>query len=550
MKPNTTKHQSAGHSGWLTAIAASALSLILAACGGSSDGDSSQADPAPLAKAACSSDERPESGLQGQIPMAERTAGFKGFNCNLQVLSATQSAKAPNGERLFQQTAMMRDTSGRTCIYGGGAFLEHLGTVVIDVTDPSQPVETSYLTTPAMQNPGEGLKVHEGRGLLVSARYNATNPRVIQLGYDGRSMTFLPGSGTDPAVQGFDIYDVKTDCRHPQLLATTTALTFSTAGLPPPAPGATWPNPDFVYGHEGMFAPDGLTYYVSDVAHGVIHALDVADPIIPKVLGTFAFPYQVLTHGVSVTNDGNRGYFAQGALPGPNGMAPQRGVYHNGFAVVDTSEIQARKPNPKMYFISETVIRDGAAIQLPLQVKIKGKPYVIALGEFGTGSTPAGRKAACAAGLTPFSKVKIFDIENEQYPSHVSDITLEANDPKNCAIFAPEIDLPRPVPFVYDVHHCSVDNRDEATTLACGYFESGVRVYDIRDPLRVKEIAYFNPPSKAGRPGTGWCGSMAILDAAKGMVYSYCQDSGVLALKFSNGVWPLPGSSTPADRQL
>src|SRR5207245_411908 len=114
----------------------------------------------------------------------------------------------------------------------------------------------------------------------------------------------------DPAVQGFDVYDVKTDCRHPQLLATTTALTFSTTGMPLEN-GKALPNPDFVYGHEGMFAPDGLTYYVSDVGHGVVHAMDMADPINPKLLGTYRFPYKILPHGVTVSIDGNRAYLAQ-----------------------------------------------------------------------------------------------------------------------------------------------------------------------------------------------------------------------------------------------
>src|SRR5205085_3427512 len=157
-----------------------------------------------------------------------------------------------------------------------------------------------------------------------------------------------------------------------------------------------------------------------------------------------------------------------------------------------------------MRFISEAVIRDGAAEQLALQVKIKGRSYVLALGEQGTGNKPSAWKAVCAAGLTPFSKVKIFDVEEEQYPKHVNDIVIEANDPKNCAAIAPDLDLPRALSsFAYDVHHCSVDNRDDATTLACGYFESGIRVYDIRDPAHVKEIAYFSPPSKPGHAGTG-----------------------------------------------
>jgi hypothetical protein len=69
---------------------------------------------------------------------------------------------------------------------------------------------------------------------------------------------------------------------------------------------------------------------------------------------------------------------------------------------------------------------------------------------------------------------------------------LETHDPANCSKVLP--DLAGLSTFTYGSHYCSVDNRHNATTLACGYFNSGIRVFDIRDPLRPKEIAYFNPP--------------------------------------------------------
>src|SRR4051812_42992427 len=38
---------------------------------------------APAPKAVCGPGDTPESALQGQVPAAMRTAGFKGFSCNL-----------------------------------------------------------------------------------------------------------------------------------------------------------------------------------------------------------------------------------------------------------------------------------------------------------------------------------------------------------------------------------------------------------------------------------------------------------------------------------
>ena len=45
--------------------------------------------PAPLTvpKATCGSNDHPETDLQGQVSAALRASGFKGFNCNLELIS-------------------------------------------------------------------------------------------------------------------------------------------------------------------------------------------------------------------------------------------------------------------------------------------------------------------------------------------------------------------------------------------------------------------------------------------------------------------------------
>src|SRR5262249_40542142 len=156
----------------------------------------------------------------------------------------------------------------------------------------------------------------------------------------------------------------------------------------------------------------------------------------------------------------------------------------------------------------------------------------------------------------------------ERHPKTVAQIINETNNPKNCAIFLPEATAISGL--LYDSHMCSVDNRDDATTLACSYFQSGIRVYDIREPTHVKEIAYFYPPAltagvgglvpNTGSVSTGgtlisgggpvWCAAIPFLDASTGRLYSTCADSGVLTLKFRDNVWPFEESKTPQDRQL
>jgi hypothetical protein len=161
---------------------------------------------------------------------------------------------------------------------------------------------------------------------------------------------------------------------------------------------------------------------------------------------------------------------------------------------------------------------------------------------------------------------RILDISDETQPKIASRLMLETHDPANCSKVLP--DLVGLSSFTYGSHYCSVDNRHNATTLACGYFNSGIRVFDIRDPLRPKEIAYFNPagatsqklgsnhfnPNATNKSGTqaggaDWCNAQIHLDVATASLQTTCQDSGFLSLKFENGVWPFPESTTPAGLQ-
>ena len=514
-----------------------AVAVGLTACGGGDSPAPTPPQPAQsfaVAKAHCGAGDTQETGLQGQVPLSAQVGGFKGFNCNLQQISATPSAR---GEGLFGMFALMHDKAGHTCGYTSGAFNDSFGMSVVDLTDPKSAVETAVLNTPGVIQTGESLRVHEPRGLLVANYYNNS-----------------PGA-TD-VTHGFDVYDVGTDCRHPQLLATTTNLTFPTAGLKT-RPGVTLQPIDRTYGHEGWFAPDGLTYYEGDNALAMIHAVDITDPTKPTVLDTYqhpAFPAATLagTHGGSTSADGNRTYPVEmGFSPtAPGGMVPQTGEWHGGYTVVDTSEIQARKPGGKMKFLAESIARDIVFSQATIPVTIGGNKYVILSGEAGGGQiSKTGIKSACAAGVIPFSHSQLYYMGDELNPKLINKTMLEVQDPKNCSQIMPEIDAnPDPIGFLYDVHHCAVDNRDNATTLACGYFYGGIRVFDIRDPQHFKEIAYYVPPVKTGKPK--WCAAPPILDVKTSSVYSWCADTGVVALKFTNGVWPFPESATPPGKQL
>src|ERR1700726_2989122 len=247
---------------------------LLAACGGGLGGAGSNAapvaaeavrvavsddDPAirTVPRASCSEEDNPETALQGQVPAALRASGFQGFNCNLKLVGQSR------GDGANWQTAEFKDRMGHTCGYHSTGFTTanrtHVGVPVIDLTHPDHATPTGYLTSISMLDPWESLKVNAQRQLLAAD--NAHN-----------------GAG-GPEV---DIYDVSGDCRTPQLLASVAVGTGADGGDVAP-----------VIGHEGSWAPDGLTYYGGSPVQHLYYAVDTADPTAPKLITTWLTPYGV-----------------------------------------------------------------------------------------------------------------------------------------------------------------------------------------------------------------------------------------------------------------
>jgi hypothetical protein len=512
-------------------IALSCVALSALSAGSFGDEQEDHAAPLTVPKAACGPNDHPETGLQGQVPAALRATGFKGFNCNLELIGQSR------GDGANWQSTEFRDEHHHVCAYHGTSFSTanrtHLGVPVIDITEARDPTPTGYLTTTSMLDPWESLKVNERRQLLAADN-----------GHNG-------GGGPE-----IDIYDVSGDCRTPQLLATVAVgKADGSTGLPLP-----------VIGHEGAWAPDGLTYYGGDLRNAQYYAVDTTDPTRPALITAWK-PGISNVHGMSISDDGNRGYFVSLGFSTGAALTDPTVPATNGLLIYDLSEVQARAPNPQVRLISKLLWKDGSVAQHTIPVKIDGHPYVIFVDEGGPagGTSAAQQAAACAAGMPPFPLARIIDIRDETKPTIVSRLALEIHNPANCAKVQP--DLAGLSIFTYGSHYCSVDNKHHATTLACGYFNSGIRVFDIRNPQRPKEIAYYNPAGQttvspgSNHPiannfvpgGPDWCSAQVHLHVPDGhgpaTLWTTCQDNGLLMLKFENHVWPFEDSSTPPGQQ-
>src|SRR5882724_6510050 len=318
-----------------TLIAVSCVALVGFGNGRDDDRDHGKPPPLTVPKARCGPHDHPESGLQGQVPAALRAAGFKGFNCNLELIGQSR------GDGGNWQTTEFRDRerpewfdrSGRrhghkaerVCGYHGTASptlslpgRANMGVPVLDLTDLRHPTPTAHLTTTSMLDPWESLKVNERRQLLAADN-----------GQNG---------GGGPEV---DIYDVSDDCRFPQLLASLPVGTGADGGLVAP-----------IIGHEGSFAPDGLTYYGGDLRNAQYYAVDTTNPTEPKLLAAWK-PGIANVHGLSISDDGKRGYFVSLGFTSPAQLVDPNSPATNGLLIYDLTEIQKRAANPQVKLLGQ-----------------------------------------------------------------------------------------------------------------------------------------------------------------------------------------------------
>ena len=133
-------------------------------------------------------------------------------------------------------------------------------------------------------------------------------------------------------------------------------------------------------GHESGFSPDGKTFYATGTAFEAITAVDVTDPKNPHAV----WQGNIVAHGMSLRGDGNRAYIAD-----PTAAS---------MLILDTSEIQARKPNPQAREVSRLTWESASIPQNAIPFTAGGKPYVL---EFDEYTRRDDRRAATATRWAP-----------------------------------------------------------------------------------------------------------------------------------------------------
>jgi hypothetical protein len=477
------------------ALRALAAALLVVGAGGvrMANAAGPAVDPGPTPSAQCGPGSKPETGIQGRVPAADIASGraAQGYTCNTEMLSHFGRA---GGYRVHRYV----DGAGHEC-----AFYD--STLLFPVNTLATPAKSPGVFVLDMADPAHPVQTATLSTPAMDSPHESLNLNVK------RGLLVADMGNPLTTVGWVDIYDVSQDCRHPVLKSST---------------------PLGILGHEGTFSPDGNTFWVSSTGGHTITALDISNPTVPTILwvGT-----QWVAHGMNVSDDGNRLYVADIANFDPTA----------GLTILDVSQVQQRKAVPQVSVVSHLSWPEVSIPQTAIPVSIGGHPYLVEVDEFA--------RQVSGDPKMPVGAARIVDVADEKKPKVVSNIRLAVNMPSNRA--GDERNDPGANSGLqgYAAHYCSVPSRVDPGVVACSFILSGMRLFDIRDPVHPREIAYANyiGTSAQGGASSAYAMSAPAFVPQRGEIWYSDGNSGFYALKVTNGAWPFStaAASKPAAAQ-
>ena len=411
-----------------------------------------------------------QSGLQGQVPLADQQSG------------RSQKAYAWNMRLVGNQDVHNRGENGNLGWIGNCAYVAAYfggkdplaGLAVIDATDGAHPALVKMFPgTPGTRE--SQVEANEARGVMIVMPF-----RIAKTPY-----------GDPPGPTQLQIYDASKDCKAPVRVGTY----------------------DFgdIVTHEFRISADGKTVWVtvsgSNEKGDALSAVDITDLAHPKLLTTWdlsqepGMPKSGM-HDLDVNDAGTRAYC--------NTSWVVDGVTHQGLSILDTSEVTQRKANAKVYRISSfnwgPPENFGYSHSSQL-AKIGGRQYVITEDEtMGQQGGPDNHGVGA-----PWGWARIIDVSNERYPLQISTIKLQANESQN----AGRTDQDK---AIYGTHYLGVDDPSNTHLVFFTWYASGLRVFDVSDPYAPKEIGYYIP---GARPDTRLAVSDSYPNNKVDYAYSY-----------------------------
>ena len=477
----------------------------------------------------CGHDDLPEGDIQGDVPKADQDSrrAEQGYNCGLALVGhATLTEDFGDGYGPRPRTGNANMGWAGKCAYvagpGGGIAPQAYtppapanGVAVVDVHDSAHPTHVATLRTPGAAAVSETLN-------------SVTTP-------DGRSILVVGQYGNDAVKTGpkpMDIYDVSDpDCTKFRLMATFDwptnihNLTISQNGR-------------YVFATNHLSAVDISGLWDDDPNTGVVYLGDIRGAIdsSPVAVGPSADVTGPLYEQVPAPLEGNTTHAVvmdHEAWPSPDGttlyVGGQTPAYEM-FTIIDLTDWLQRSadgtPAGPPHVISQQSGR-GHSIRT---ATINGAPYILHSEEsvFGTAYSCIPETANPFAGP---AQPWLTDISDPTHPHTVSQFGLEINNLSNCP---EQLDSKAN----QSVHYHDVDDPNDTTFVMASMLNGGLRVFDVTNPARPAEVAYFNPgdvdPSSTTLLDRAWAHSRYVKET--GEIWLATGNGGFWVVRLENQV--------------
>ncbi len=379
-----------------------------------------------------------------------------------------------------------QDPEGHLCAYYDTALLFPTNAINIAQVKPSLGVAVLDMSDPA--HPVQTATLTSIPMLSPHESLSLNANRGLLAAVSGNPATY-PGD--------VSIYSLAQDCRHPVLDYTGLIARF---------------------GHEGAFSPDGNTFWATSTALPSITAIDVSDPKHPHPIWQGA----LTVHGLSISDDGDTAYMQ---MPSADELD-----------TFNVSQIQDRVPNPKVTEISRLAYNPSSIPQSSAPMTIDGHPYLLEFDEYGYSMrNPQPADTVGAA--------RIVDIADPAHPFVASDMRLAIDEPAARAAAESDPGALSPVQS-YAAHYCAIPREVDPEIVACSFIDSGLRIFNIQNPLHPYEVAYYVSPPKVadenGAEASDFAMSKPAFDPAQHEVWYTDGTSGFYVLKLDTNIWPDP----------
>jgi hypothetical protein len=454
----------------------------------------------------------PETGIQGDVPLADQASGRaqQGYNCGLAVVGYNNLGGASGSDVTGVDHCAYVKVSGA----GGGIR-------VLDVSDPAAPVvvQTLPLTVTseniyARKAPDRSLLVAGGApsapGQPIPAYVwdveDCTNPVLLgTVGFPGLS----PG---DPAVQS-QIHNIELTPDGKRIYG---SLPMQVADISNLADPSTWTVQSFQCELAAQ-APLGFSGFLFSQARFAVNHPECAN---------------LLGHEFEFNNTGTRMYIG-GQMSGTSAtlLDPLHRPWH--------TELQLRVVDitvwpPQIIGVVEPASGHGVR-----RATIGGKPYLLNSNEnvnpdFRTVNGCHTEKDLIRGAAQAF----LTDIGDETAPQVVSELELAINDEANCAA-----QLESRVRA--SIHYAELDDPDRTHFAMVSMGNAGLRVFDVRQPSQPGEVAYWNPGMlllPSGSPGfdaTSWHPRYVTLEVPCGRSSRNKCEASYILLTSRLGFWVL-----------